>query len=266
MFNFNQKEYDESIKNYPSDDSSAIISTIFANNNKIGVDSLSLTILDLIKDDQIKCDIDLTESYEIGNSLTSKDMEAMKEITLRIANKGELKTSESLAIKLLKNMAKNKKFNLKFLAKQSNKSSICDKFAEDFNAFVKAFQNENEYDGKNYKNILKDGKLTQEGKELKEEWKNFQVYLKSKDLTEKYPPETALENSQQIVYAACFDLEREALKNRENNSPLTDFIDKEGYEFLNIIFNNALSNVPEKRKGDGIFYGVNDKYTIPGGG
>jgi hypothetical protein len=24
--------------------------------------------------------------------------------------------------------------------------------------------------------------------------------------------------------------------------------------------------VSEKRRGDGIFYGVNDKYTIPGGG
>ena len=36
--------------------------------------------------------------------------------------------------------------------------------------------------------------------------------------------------------------------------------------FLNIIFNNALLNVTEKRKGNGIFYGVNDKYTIPGGG
>ena len=37
-------------------------------------------------------------------------------------------------------------------------------------------------------------------------------------------------------------------------------------KLLNIIFNNALLNVTEKRKGNGIFYGVNDKYTIPGGG
>ena len=61
-------------------------------------------------------------------------------------------------------------------------------------------------------------------------------------------------------------LKKNALKIRENNNPLTDFIDKDGYKLLNIIFNNALRNVSEKRKGDGIFYGVNDKYTIPGGG
>ena len=56
------------------------------------------------------------------------------------------------------------------------------------------------------------------------------------------------------------------LKIRGNNTPLTDFIYKNGYKLSNIIFNNALLNVTEKRKGDGIFYGVNDKYTIPGGG
>ena len=58
----------------------------------------------------------------------------------------------------------------------------------------------------------------------------------------------------------------DALDIRENNAPLTDFIDKDVYNLLNIIFNNALLNVGKKSKGTGIFYGVNDKYTIPGGG
>ena len=85
-----------------------------------------------------------------------------------------------------------------------------------------------------------------------------------KELTEKYPPESADENSMQILYGSCFDIEKDALKVRENNTPLTNFIDKDGYKLLNIIFNNALSNVTEKRRGNGIFYGINDKYTIPG--
>ena len=46
----------------------------------------------------------------------------------------------------------------------------------------------------------------------------------------------------------------------------TNKIQIKRYKLLNIIFNNALRHVSEKRKGDGIFYGVNDKYTIPGGG
>ena len=85
-------------------------------------------------------------------------------------------------------------------------------------------------------------------------------------MTEKYPPESVEENSMQALYGACFDIEKDALNIRENNTPLTDFIDKDGYKLLNIIFNNALRNVNTKRKGTGIFYGVNDKYTIPGGG
>ena len=232
----------------------------------MGVNALSLTILDLINKGQIKCDIDLDNSYEVGKNLTPQDMEVMKQITLRIANKGELKTSESLAINLLKNMNKNKKFNLKSMAKQSKITSIANKFEEDFTEFVKAIQNENGYDGENYKDILHDAKLTSKGKDIKNEWKNFQNYLKSKDLTEKYPPKSPEENSEQILYGACFDIEKDALSIRENNTPLTDFIDKDGYKLLNIIFNNALRHVSEKRKGDGIFYGVNDKYTIPGGG
>lgn len=266
MLGLNKKNPEnENIKNPPSDDSYSMIPILFAKNDQISVNTLSLTILDLINKDQIKCDIELNDSYEVGKKLTPEDMEVMKKITLRIANKGELKTSETAAINLLKNMNKTKKFNLKSMAKQSNNSSIANKFEKDLNEFAKAIKNENEYDGKNYKDILENGKLTSKGKEIKKEWNDFQNYLKSKDLTEKYPPESIDENSSQILYGACFDIEKNALKIRENNTPLTDFIDKDGYKLLNIIFNNALLNVSEKRKGDGIFYGVNDKYTIPGG-
>jgi len=266
MLGLNNNPVNENIKNPPSDDSYPMVSILFSKNKGIGVNALSLTILDLINNDQIKCDIDLDDSYDVGKKLTPQDMEVMKKITLRIANKGELKTSETLAINLLKNMNKNKKFNLKAMAKQSNNTSIANKFEKDFNEFVKALKNENEYDGENYRDILQNGKLTGKGKDIKKEWKNFQDYLKSNDLTEKYPPESVLENSTQVIYASCFDIEKDSLSIRENNSSLTDFIDKDGYKLLNIIFNNALLNVSEKRKGDGIFYGVNDKYTIPGGG
>ena len=262
----NKKQENEKMKNPPSNDSYSMIPTLFVKNQKMGIKTLSLTILDLINQNQIKCDIDLDDSYEVSKKLTPEDMEVMKKITLRIANKGELKTSETLAIKLLKNMNKNKKFNLKAMAKQSNNTSIANKFEKDLDEFVKAIKNENGYDGENYKDILENGKLTTKGKELRNEWKTFQNYLKSKDLTEKYPPESVEENSVQIIYGSCFDIEKDALKIRENNTQLTDFIDKDGYKLLNIIFNNALLNVSEKRKGDGIFYGVNDKYTIPGGG
>lgn len=262
----NKTQVDESVKNPPSDDSYPMVSILFSKDNGVGVNALSLTVLDLIAKDQIKCDIDLDGPYDVGKKLTPQDMEIMKNITLRIANKGEMKTSESLAINLLKNMNKNKKFNLKSMAKQSNNTSVANKFEKDFDEFIKGLKNENGYDGENYRDILENGKLTGKGKEVKKEWKNFQNYLKSKDLTEKYPPESVEENSAQMMYAACFGIEKDALKLRENNTSLTDFIDKDGYKLLNIIFNNALLNVSEKRKGDGIFYGVNDKYTIPGGG
>ena len=266
MLGINNPQFDESIKNVPSDDSYPMISALFSKNKLIGVNALSLTVLDLINKGQIKCDIDLDESYDVGRKLTPQDMEVIKKITLRISNNGELKTSETRAINLLKNMNKNKKFNLKSMAKQSNITSIANKFEKDFNDFVEALKVENGFDGKNYKNLLKDAKLTGKGKALKKEWKDFQTYLKSKDWTEKYPPESDLENAVQIIYGACFGIEKEALDIRENNSSLTDFIDKDGFKLLNIIFNNALLNVSEKRKGDGIFYGVNDKYTFPGGG
>lgn len=266
MLGLNKKHGTEEIINPPSDDSYSMIPILFAKNKEIGINTLSLTILELINQDQIKCDIDLNESYSVGSKLTSEDMEVMKKITLRIANKGELKTSETLAINLLKKMNKNKKFNLKSMAKQSNNSSIANKFEKDLDEFAKAIGNENEYDGKNYRDILENSKLTGKGKKLKKEWEGFSDYLKSEELCKRYPPESADENSSQIIYACCFDIEKDALKSRENNSPLTDFIDKDGYKLLNIIFNNALLHVSEKRKGDGIFYGANDKYTIPGGG
>ena len=265
MLGLSKNQYDENIKNPPTDDTYPMVSILFAKDNGMGVNALSLTILDLINKDQIRCDIEMEESHEVGKKLTPRDMEVMKKITLRIANKGELKTSETLAINLLKNMNKNKKFNLKAMAKQSGNSSVADKFERDFREFTKAIEKENGFDGKNYEDVLKDAKLTSKGKEIKKQWKNFQDYLKSKDLTEKYPPESVLENSQQVIYAACFDIEKDALKIRENNTQLTDFIDKDGYKLLNIIFNNALLNVSKKSKGDEIFYGVNDKYTIPGG-
>ena len=258
----------ETIKNPPSNDAYPIVSTLFVdkrfNKHEILINSLSLTILDLIKKDQIKCDIDWEKSHNVGKKLTETDMEVMKSITLRIANKGELKTSESLAIKLLKTMNKNKKFNLKDMIKQGKTPAIANKFGEDFDEFKAAVEKENDYTSNDYKDILVGGKLTSEGKELQKEWDNFQEYLKSQDLTEKYPPESIEENSSQIIYGACFNIEKDVLELRENDSVLSDFIDKDGYKFLNIIFNNTLSNVTEKRKGSGIFYGVNDKYTIPG--
>ena len=265
MFGLRSKtQYDETVKNPPSDESYPMVSILFTKDNGITVEALSLTILDLINKGQIKCDIDMDDSYDVGKKLTPQDMEVMKRITLRIANKGEIKTSETSAINLLKNLNKNKKFNLKAMAKQTNNTSIANKFEDGLAEYVKAIKSENGYDGENYKDILQNGKLTKKGKEVKKEWKSFQDYLKSKDLTEKYPPESVEENSEQIIYGSCFGIEKEALNIRENNTPLTDFIDKDGYKLLNIIFNNALLNVNKKRKGTGIFYGVNDKYTVPG--
>ncbi len=259
----------ESIRNPPSDDAYPIVSTLFVNKRfgkrEILVNSLSLTILNLIRQDQIRCEIDWEGSHDVGKKLTETDLEVMKGITLRIANKGELKTSESLAINLLKTMNKSKKFNLKDMLKQSRNSSIADKFEKDFTEFKAAIENENEYTSKDYKDILVGGKFTDKGKGLQKEWENFQKYLKSEELTEKYPPQSIEENSTQVIYGACFNIEKDVLKLRDNDSTLCDFIDKDGYKMLNIIFNNTLSHVSEKHKGDGIFYGVNDKYSIPGG-
>lgn len=264
MFGIKDKSLDnENIKCPPDNEPYTIINALFTKNHEISVNSLSLTILELIKNNQIKCEINLNESYSLGSMSTQDDTDVMKNITLRIANKGELKTSESLAISLLKSMNKNKKFTLKDMVKQSNITSIANNFEKDFLEYVKGLKNENNYDSKDYNDILVNGKLADN---FKKEWKNFKEYLLSDELTSKYPPESVDENSSQIIYAAVFDIEKEALKLRQNNSTLTDFIDKDGYKLLNIIFNNVLSNVSEKRKGDGIFYGVNDKYTILGGG
>ena len=80
MLGLNNKQYDENIKNIPSDDSYPMVSILFSKNNGIGVNALSLTILDLINKGQIKCDIELDDSYEVGKKLTPQDMEVMKSI------------------------------------------------------------------------------------------------------------------------------------------------------------------------------------------
>lgn len=271
MLGMNKKNPEnENIKNPPSDDSYPIVATLFKNkrlnNREIDISCLSLTVLDLINENQIKCEINYNDSYKVNGKVNESDMEVMKNITLRIANKGELKTSETIAINLLKKMNNSKKFTLKDMYKQSKSTTVANNFYKDFYSFKQAVENENEFTSKDYGDILINGKFTDKGKEIKKEWKCFQDYLKSEELTEKYPPESAVENSSQIIYAACFNIEKDALELRENNSELCDFIDKDGYKLLNMIFDNALSNVNEKSKGTGIFYGVNDKYTIPGGG
>ena len=271
MLGLSKKDLEnENIKNPPSDDSYPIVATLFKNkrlnNREIDIHCLSLTILHLINENQIKCEISCDNSYNLNGKPNEDDLEVMKNISLRIANKGELKTSETIAINLLKKMNNSKKFNLKDMHKQSKSTTVANNFYKDFHSFRQAVENENEYNSKDYKDLLVNGKFTDKGKSLKKEWKGFQDYLKSEELAEKYPPQSIDENAYQIIYAACFDIEKEALELRENNSILCDFIDKDGYKMLNLIFDNALSNVNEKRKGTGIFYGVNDKYTIPGGG
>lgn len=50
------------------------------------------------------------------------------------------------------------------MAKQSNNTSIANKFEKDMNEFIKALKNENGYDGENYKDILQNAKLTKKEK------------------------------------------------------------------------------------------------------
>ena len=271
MLGLNKKNAEnENIKNPPSDDSYPIVATLFRNkrlnNREIDIPCLSLTILNLINEGQIKCEIGYDNSYNINGKPNEDDLEVMKNIALRIANKGESKTSESIAINLLKRMNNSKKFNLKDMYKQSKNTTVANNFYKDFHSFKEAVENENNYDSENYKDLLVNGKFSDKGKDIKKQWKTFQEYLKSEELTGKYPPESADENTSQIIYAACFNIEKDASNIRDNNSVVCNFIDKDGYKLLNLIFDNALSNVSEKSKGTGIFYGVNDKYTIPGGG
>ena len=54
MLGLNKNQYDENIKNPPSNDSYPMISILFSKNDGIGVNALSLTILDLINNNQIK--------------------------------------------------------------------------------------------------------------------------------------------------------------------------------------------------------------------
>ena len=61
-----------------------------------------------------------------------------------------------------------------------------------------------------------------------------------KDLTDSF-----WKFQHKIIWGLGFDIEKEMLKIRGNNTPLTDFIYKNGYKLSNIIFNNALLNVTE---------------------
>ena len=53
MIGLNNNQYDENVKNPPSEDSYPMVSILFSNDNNIGVKALSLTVLDLINKDQI---------------------------------------------------------------------------------------------------------------------------------------------------------------------------------------------------------------------
>ena len=66
MLGLNKKHATEEIRNPPSDDSYSMIQALFAKNKEIGIYTLSLTILELINQEQIKCDIDLDESYDVN--------------------------------------------------------------------------------------------------------------------------------------------------------------------------------------------------------
>ena len=84
MLGLNNHQYGENIKNIPSDDSYPMISIIKSKKDAMGVNALSLTVLDLINKSQIKCDIGLEGSYEVGKKLTPQDMEVMKKIAAHI--------------------------------------------------------------------------------------------------------------------------------------------------------------------------------------
>ena len=55
MLGLGNTKYDESIKEIPSDDSYPMVSILFSKDNGIDVNALSLTVLDLISRDQIRC-------------------------------------------------------------------------------------------------------------------------------------------------------------------------------------------------------------------
>ena len=74
MLGINNHKFDESIRNVPSDDSYPMVSALFSKNKLIGVNALSLTVLDLINKGQIKCDIELDDSYDVGKKLTPQDI------------------------------------------------------------------------------------------------------------------------------------------------------------------------------------------------
>ena len=265
MFNFSSK-HDESIKNPPSDDAYPIINALFnVKSHEIIINSLSLTILKLIKNENIKLEIEWDGSYSVGKNVNEDDLKVMSKITMRIVSKHNLSISEDIAINILKTINNSKKFTLKEMFKQVKNVSYANKFKAEFLKFRKAVENENDYTENDYKDILVDSKFTKKGSQLKKDWKNIEKYLKSEKLTNEYPPVDNEEIDAQIIYGACFDIEKDTLNLRKNETPLSDFIDKDGYVLLNIIFTNAITHSKDKKKGDGIFYGANDKYSIPGG-
>ena len=71
MLGLNKKNPEnENIKNPPSDDSYPIVTTLFKNkrlnNREIDIPCLSLTILNLINENQIKCEISCDGSHDIN--------------------------------------------------------------------------------------------------------------------------------------------------------------------------------------------------------
>ena len=241
----------------PSDDSYQVVNALFSkgffNDYEMSVNSLSLTVLELIRKGYIKVDIDCDESYSIGKKIKDKDLKVMNAINFRITSKsGDLKTSEVIATSMLKTVNKSKKFNLKSMYNQIKTTSIANKFKSDYLKYVRILEGENDYSSKEYKDILAESTLSDKGKDLKRQWKDYCKYLKSEKCDDF-----------QLICACCFNIERDV---ECGDSQLSDFINKDGYKMLNVIFKKALSNAREKSKGDGIFYDINDKYTIPGGG
>lgn len=226
----------------PSDDSFPIVEALFySRNHQLSTHSLSLTILELIKEDVIIVDV-------------GENDDLMVALSFRITNRKTDSLSQKLALDILKSISNSKKFTLKDLYKKIKNPVIAKKFGQLFLKFQKALASENNYSS-NYKNILQDKKLTNEGKNLKKDWKAFKNYLTS----------DAGINDENIMYSACFGVCKNITKNKTSDTQLFEFVKHDGYELLNKIFSEAISNIKTK-KGDGLFWDINDKYTIPGGG
>lgn len=68
------------------------------------------------------------------------------------------------------------------MAKQSNITSVANKFEDDFNEFTSAIKSESGYDGENYNDILQKSKLTSKGME------KHPKLIEIKGLNRKIPP------------------------------------------------------------------------------